>query len=163
MGGISGGSRGSRRRGSSRISASIPTRLAVLGGRYPFARFLEARAEEISMELLGPVDHVLLLRSYNHLVDPERALARALSILRPGGSLTLVDNTAFGLLRSRAAAARAEAAPGSGFEHYRNDGAADATARLAGLPLLLRERRDVGPETSNQWLLHYERLAEAES
>ncbi len=104
-------------------------------------------------------DHVLFLRSYNHLEDPARALAQVRAILRPGGSLLIVDNVAFGLVRGAAHAARAEAAPENQLEHYRNDGAAEADAAVratAGPALALVERRDVRPETSNQWLLRYQ-------
>lgn len=137
-------------------------RLRVLASRYPFARFLAAPAEALPGDL-GRVDHVLVLRSYNHLADPAAALDRAIAGLRPGGTLLLADNVAFGLVRGRAHAARAEAAPGNRFEHYRNDGAGEAAARLAGRPLRLVERQDVGPATSNQWLLRYERLEEGAS
>lgn len=137
-------------------------RLAVLGSRYPWprARFVAARAEALP-EDLGDFDHVLVLRSWNHLTDPGAAMAAALRRLRPGGTLLVVDNVAFGLVRGRAHAARAEAAPGNRFEHYRNDGAAEAARRLDDLPRLplrLLARRDVGPDTSNQWLLRYERV-----
>jgi len=137
-------------------------RLGVLGSRYPFARFVAAPAEALP-EDVGEVDHVLVLRSYNHLADPEAALDRAIDRLRPGGTLLLCDNVAFGLVRSRAHAARAEAAPENRFEHFRNDGAAEAARRLEGRPLRLVERRDVGPGTSNQWLLRYERASERAS
>ena len=139
-------------------------RLAVLSERYPFARFVAARAEELGPEL-GVFDHVLVLRSYNHLVRPEQVLGRALDLLRLGGTLTLVDNMAFGLVRGQAQARRAEAAGSARFEHYRNDGAAEAAAavdrlhrapRTDGRALRLIERRDVGRGTSNQWLLRYE-------
>jgi SAM-dependent methyltransferase len=138
-------------------------RLALLASRFPFARFVAGRAEELAVDL-GDFDHVLFLRSYNHLVDPVRAVAGSLGRLRPGGSLLLVDNVAFGLVRGAAHAARAEAAPENRLEHYRNDGAAeaDATVRAASLAsrrtraLRLVERRDIGPETSNQWLLRYQ-------
>ncbi len=137
-------------------------RLAVLASRHaghPAARFVACRAEELPADL-GSFDHVLFLRSYNHLLDPALALARALSRLRPGGSLLLVDNVAFGLVRSSAHAARAEAAPANQLEHYRNDGPAEAHAAVQAAPpmgrtLQLVERRDVGPDTSNQWLLYY--------
>jgi SAM-dependent methyltransferase len=131
-------------------------RLSVLASRYPFARFLEASAEEIGDDL-GPVDHALVLRSYNHLRDPARAIGRLLSLIRPGGTLLLVDNVAFGLVRSRDHARRAETAAENRFEHYRNDGALEAARLFEGLPVRLIERRDVGRGTSNQWLLRYER------
>ncbi len=141
-------------------------RLAVLASRFPFARFVAGRAEDLSAEL-GLFDHVLFLRSYNHLADPAAALARALARLRSDHderSLLLVDNVAFGLVRGAAHAARAEAAPGNLLEHYRNDGAGEADAAVQAAlalhprtpALRLVERRDVRPETSNQWLLRYQ-------
>ncbi|EYF05189.1 radical SAM protein [Chondromyces apiculatus] len=136
-------------------------RLAVLSSRYPFGRFIAAPAEALPDDV-GEVDHVLVLRSWNHLVDPGKVLDRALARLRPGGSLLVVDNVAFGLVRGRAHAARAEAAPANRFEHYRNDGAAEAERRLAGRPLRLVSRRAVGPETSNQWMLCYQRISAEE-
>jgi SAM-dependent methyltransferase len=139
-----------------------PQRLAVLASRHPFARFVVGRAEELGEEL-GTFDHVLALRSVNHLEDPARAFGAAIGRLRPGGTLTLVDNVAFGLVRSRAHAARAQGAPENRFEHYRNDDAAQAARRLEGKPLRLLERRDVGRETSNQWMLRYERTGEMPS
>ena len=128
-------------------------RARVLASRHPWASFEVARAEDAP---LSPVDHVLVLRSYNHLADPEAAIDRAIAALVPGGTLTIVDNVAFGLVRSRELAARAERGPGE-FEHYRNDDAEAAARRLAGRPVRLLERRDVGPATSNQWMLRYER------
>jgi hypothetical protein len=72
-----------------------------------------------------------------------------------------VDNEAFGLARTRPHAARAERSSAA-LEHRRNDGAREAHATVSGLGLLaaleLVERRDVGPDTSNQWLLRYRAL-----
>jgi SAM-dependent methyltransferase len=142
-------------------------RLRVLASRYAFAlgsarvegeraRFVVASAEELPADL-GSFDHVLVLRSYNHLIDPERALDRVIARLRPGGTLVLVDNVAFGLVRQARHAARAELASENRFEHYRNDGANEAAQRLVGRGLNLVERSDVGPRTSNQWMLRYQR------
>ena len=80
--------------------------------------------------------------------------------LRPGGTLLVADNVAFGLLRSPGQAARAEAGPAR-FEHHRNHDAGAAEPLFAGHPLTLLARRDVGPGTSNQWFLHYRRQEEA--
>jgi SAM-dependent methyltransferase len=132
-------------------------RLRVLASRYPFARFEKGCAEDLD-GALGSFDHVLFLRSYNHLADPVRALDRAIALLRPGGTLLLVDNVAFGLVRTAAPAARAEQAPENLLEHHRNDGAAEAAGAVDSLSppmfaLELVERRDIDPSTSNQWLL----------
>jgi MoaA/NifB/PqqE/SkfB family radical SAM enzyme/SAM-dependent methyltransferase len=102
-------------------------------------------------------DHVLILRSWNHLREPERVLARLLPRVRAGGSLTIVDNVAFGLARTRGQTQRAERSRAA-FEHYRNDTLADAAAVLAGFTaafgLVELARLEVGRQTSNQWLLH---------
>lgn len=136
-----------------------PVRLGVLAARYPFARFVQGAAEDLD-PALGAFDHVLFLRSYNHLVDPARALDRAVALLRPGGTLLLVDNVAFGLLRTAAHAGRAERAQENLLEHHRNDGAAEADALALTFPALHRiERRDIGPGTSNQWILRYAKRA----
>jgi MoaA/NifB/PqqE/SkfB family radical SAM enzyme/SAM-dependent methyltransferase len=136
-------------------------RAEQMRARWPWARVLVRRAEDVALGN-ARFDHVLALRSWNHLRDPAAAMVRLVAALRPGGTLTLVDNEAFGLARTRPHAARAERSA-AGFEHYRNDGAAGAETLLAGTGLTsglrLIERRDVGPGTSNQWLLRYEAAA----
>jgi SAM-dependent methyltransferase/uncharacterized Fe-S cluster-containing radical SAM superfamily protein len=128
-------------------------RLAALSARVPSATFHAARVEALP-DTLGTFDHVLVLRSFNHLQDPAAVLAGLVRRLSAGGRLLLVDNVAFGLVRSRERAGRAEQSAKGGLEHFRNDGAADALARLAPLGLSVLERRDVDLSTSNQWLLH---------
>ncbi len=133
--------------------------LAAVAARLPGARTSCARAEDLA---LAPAsyDHVLLLQSYDHLVEPDQVIPRLVKALRPGGTLLVADNVAFGLLRSPGQAARAEAGPAR-FEHHRNHDAGAAEPLFAGHPLTLLARRDVGPGTSNQWFLHYRRQEEA--
>jgi MoaA/NifB/PqqE/SkfB family radical SAM enzyme/SAM-dependent methyltransferase len=133
-------------------------RLSLLRSRFPAASFACTPAEELP-DSLGAFDHVLVLRSFNHLADPRLAIGRALERLESGGTLTVVDNVAFGVVRQTDVARRAEASPSGKLEHYRNDGAAEALERLTGLPLVLEERRDVGRDTSNQWLLRFRKVA----
>jgi SAM-dependent methyltransferase len=135
-----------------------PGRLEVLAKRAPGARFVAARAEDLPSDL-GGFDHVLALRSYNHFAKPDDALGPAIRALRVGGTLLVADNVAFGLVRTLAHARRAERAEENAFEHYRNDGADEAHRLLSRYPLVLRERRDAGALTSNQWVLHYERCS----
>ena len=130
-------------------------RIAELRARRPWGT-LEVGAGESLTAPAARFDHVLILRSWNHLRDPEAALARVLDAMRPAATLTIVDNVAFGLARTAAQAARGESSPAS-FEHYRNDSAEDALRVTATFPLTLLQRRDVGPGTSNQWLLHLRR------
>lgn len=101
-------------------------------------------------------DHVLVLRSWNHLRDPERALDRLVAALRPGGILTVVDNVAFGLARTPAQTARARASDAA-FEHHRNDDAAAASRRIVARGLAPLVQREVGPQTCNQWVLRFAR------
>ena len=118
-----------------------------------------AEAEEFAASAEGrSFDHILVLRSWNHLRDPGSVLERLRTLLKPGGSLLIVDNAAFGLARTGKQTARAEAGPAE-FEHYRNDIAADATRLVDPLGFTLVEKREVGPATSNQWLLRYSRPA----
>jgi hypothetical protein len=74
--------------------------------------------------------------------------------LRPGGRLTVVDNEAFGLVRTVQQTVRAEHSTAA-FEHYRNDSASAAHALTIGLALELIQRVDAGPASSNQWMLRY--------
>lgn len=138
-------------------------RLSVLSARYPFARFVAAPVEELSGDDLGAFDHILILRSFNHLAAPRAALETLVRRLKPGGSLLIVDNVAFGLLRGRAHAARAENDRNNRFEHYRNDGAKEALSAVPDGLLRLISRRDVKPGSSNQWLLHFERTKESQT
>ena len=131
-------------------------RIESLRARWPWAELEATSAEGLNGAHAGRFDHVLVLRSWNHLRDPAAALARIVAAMRPGATLTVVDNVAFGLARSPAQVARAEASTAA-FEHYRNDRVEDAARQIAALGpgLELVERRDVGPATSNQWLLRY--------
>jgi SAM-dependent methyltransferase len=126
--------------------------VAALRARWPWATLRVGRAEEL--DPAEPFDHVLVLRSWNHLADPARVAQVIARMLRPGGTLLAVDNVAFGLVRSRRQAARAEAGP-AGFEHYRNDGAAEAIAAVAESGLTVVDRRNVTPTTSNQWWVRW--------
>ncbi|MBL8974674.1 MAG: radical SAM protein [Myxococcales bacterium] len=107
-----------------------------------------------------PLDHLTILRSWNHLPDPAADLAHLLPRLRPGGTVTVVDNLAFGLARTPAQTRRGEQSTAR-WEHHRSDDAGQAHAHILAaahanaVTLTLQQRRDVGPATSNQWLLIY--------
>ncbi len=131
---------------AARLSAARPWAEVIVAGAEPSANDASRVPDR--------VDHVLVLRSYNHLRAPELALAPWVDKLAVGGTLLVVDNVAFGVVRSTEHARAAERGPGD-FEHFRNDSAAEAEQRLASLGLRLVERREVTPETSNQWLLWY--------
>jgi uncharacterized Fe-S cluster-containing radical SAM superfamily protein len=133
------------------------TRARLLGSKYPWAQVVCAPAEEGDW-VDESLDHVLILRSYNHLRQPAAVLERVVRALRVGGTLTVVDNVAFALLRSRIHAQKAEHSHAM-FEHYRNAEASHAVQLCQPLPLRLVQRRDVTQETSNQWLLRYQKIS----
>jgi SAM-dependent methyltransferase len=120
--------------------------------RSPWAEVRIGEAEAI--EDVARFDHVIVLRSWNHLRDPDRAVRAMVRALRPGGTLLVVDGVAFGLLRRQSE--RWKRGP-SAWEHYRNDDAARAHGLLSAHPLVLMKRRDVAAGTSSEWLLHYRR------
>jgi SAM-dependent methyltransferase len=129
-------------------------RVTSLRGRWPWANVEAGEAE--TLDASGQFDHVLVLRSWNHFHDPEKAMGAMVRALKPGGTLTIVDNVAFGLLRDRGQASRAEASPAE-FEHYRNDDARRPTEIAERMGLTQLECRDVGVTTSNQWLVRFQR------
>lgn len=133
-----------------------PRCIDALRARWPWATLAVSDAESLTGE--RAFDHALVLRSWNHLRDPDGAAAALGRLLRPGGSLLVVDNVAFALVRSRRHARAAEAGPGV-FEHFRNDGPDEALARVrrAAPGLTLAARGDIAPGTSNQWLLRFVR------
>ena len=99
---------------------------------------------------------MLVLRSWNHLRDPRGFVTAVARALRGEGTLTVVDDVAFGLARSRPHAERAERSSAE-HEHYRNDTSVDAMRSFEGSGLELLEHREVGPGTSTLWLLRYGR------
>lgn len=123
--------------------------------------FVRGVAEQLPLASAS-ADAVMMLRSWNHLRDPLRALAEVRRVLRPGGRLLVVDNVVFGLVRDRDQLRRAHALPLSQtpYEHFRNHAAAEAWALLQqawGAEARLLDLQEVAPGTSNQWLLLLQR------
>ena len=124
--------------------------------KHAWAQVTTSTIEDFALSSDG-YDHIMLLRSYNHLKDPAATLARLVGALRPGGTLLIVDNVAFGLVRSAEQADGAEQGP-SEFEHYENH---DSTAAALNVPENVLEcvlHVPVTPAGSNQWLLRYRRI-----
>jgi SAM-dependent methyltransferase len=130
-------------------------RVSELRERWPNQEFIHARAEDMEVAPES-FDHVLLLRSWNHLKDPGVLGEKFVGALRRGGTLTIVDNTVFGLARSPAQAERGESSTAEQ-EHYRNDTAAVAAARIQDPRLDQVIMSEVAADTSNQWILQYRR------
>jgi MoaA/NifB/PqqE/SkfB family radical SAM enzyme/SAM-dependent methyltransferase len=136
-------------------------KIAALRARRPWGELRVGDAESLAERSdgtidLAAVDHVLILRAWNHLRDPGKLLAR-LAELPPGATLTIADNVAFGLLRTALQARRAESSAARR-EHFHNHGSDDVLRLTRDLPFELLEHRAVSPETSNQWLVRFRRL-----
>jgi len=131
--------------------------LEVLSSSNSWADFRVGTVEDLSASgslMPGSFDHILVLRSFNHLPKPEATAARLVELLREGGKLIVADNVAFGLVRSHEQAASGETSEAC-FEHFRNASASWAHAIFSQLDLELTARQDVTPSTSNQWFLAY--------
>jgi SAM-dependent methyltransferase len=133
------------------------SRVALLRSRYPWATYFEGTLEDYVRDERALFANVLLLRSYNHLPDPARTVELAVSLLAEGGKFLVVDNVAFGLVRSMEQSMRAEQGPAE-FEHYRNASAEEAAKLILRPSLRLVEERSITPLGSNEWLLLYEKI-----
>ncbi|MBK9030450.1 MAG: radical SAM protein [Myxococcales bacterium] len=125
-----------------------PARAAAVAARRPWAEIRTATLAELAAP--GAFDHVLALRSWNHLPDADAAFAQLVALARPGGTVIVVDNVAFGLARTPAQTARARASA-AGFEHHRDDASSAIVARAARAGVAVIAHHPVGPATSNQW------------
>ena len=121
-------------------------RLATLD--VPGARWRIGRAEDV--EDAAAFDHVVVLRSYQHFERVPDALGRLFAALRPGGSLFVVDDAPFGLLRTPAQIARAQRGTAR-LEHRRRDVARDAVPKIEAAGFVVDEVREVGPRNSTLW------------
>lgn len=98
-------------------------------------------------------DHVLCLRALNHVRDLDEALARMARVLKPGGSVLLLEMTPFAMLRRAQQIAAADRAPRAGHQHFRNVASEDVLPLVGRHGLRVVEHRPVGRGTSNQWIL----------
>lgn len=98
-------------------------------------------------------DNILCLRSLNHVINVDEALARMSGLLKPGGRLLLVETTPFALLRRSEQVAAADRAPRAGHQHLRNFASEEVLpfARRRGLRVL--HHHPAGRESTNEWIL----------
>lgn len=122
-------------------------RAALPEGRFHLGGIEDFRGEPASY------DHILCLRSLNHVVDVDEALARMAELLKPGGRLLLVECTPFAMLRGPEQVAAADRAPRAGHQHLRNVASEDVIplARRRSLHVLLHHPASL--QTTNEWIL----------
>lgn len=113
-------------------------------------RILTATAEDFDAPAES-FDHALILRSYNHIADLRKALANVRRLLAPGGTLLVVENVVFGLVRPDGF--KAAPAVGGSRGHYRNHDSATARAALEEAGFVVESERAVSPDGCNQWML----------
>ena len=95
-------------------------------------------------------DHILILRSYNHIRRLSVALNKIHGMLKLGGTLTVVDGIAYGLVLSR----KPPAANGSGaFQHFRNHSLQQAKKALELFGFTAIKEIPVSFSGCNEWLL----------
>ena len=126
--------------------------LTRLGAALPEARLHVGDIEHFEGEAAS-YDHVLCLRALNHVLDLDEALSRMRRLLRPGGSLLLVEMTPFAMLRRTEQVAAADRAPRAGHQHFRNLASEDVLPFVQRHGLRVVEHHPATRDTSNQWIL----------
>jgi 2-polyprenyl-3-methyl-5-hydroxy-6-metoxy-1,4-benzoquinol methylase len=118
----------------------------------PEARFYAGGIEAFRDEPES-YDHILCLRSLNHVINVDEALARMAALLKPAGRLLLVECTPFALLRQPEQVAAADRAPRAGHQHLRNFASEEVVpyARRRGLRVL--HHQPASRESTNEWIL----------
>lgn len=142
------------RSGALRYTGLDPDELSIsrLRAALPDGRFLVGGIEDFRGEPAS-YDHILCLRSLNHVFDVDEALARMAELLKPGGQLLIVEGTPFALLRRPEQVAAADSAPRAGHQHFRNLASDEVVPFARRRALRVVEHHPAGLQTTNQWIL----------
>lgn len=128
-------------------------RAALPQGQYHLGGIEDFRGEPASY------DHILCLRSLNHVVDVDEAMARMAALLKPGGMLLLVETTPFAMLRQAEQVVAADQAPRAGHQHLRNLAGEEVLPFARRRALQILEHHPVGRKATNEWILLLQRAA----
>jgi 2-polyprenyl-3-methyl-5-hydroxy-6-metoxy-1,4-benzoquinol methylase len=126
--------------------------LARLHAVLPQARFNAGGIEDF-WDDPASYDSILCLRSLNHVRDVDEALARMARLLKPGGSLLLVECTPFALLRRAEQVAAADRAPRAGHQHLRNLASEEVLPLARRRSLRVVHHHPAALKTTNEWIL----------
>ncbi len=98
-------------------------------------------------------DHILCLRSLNHVLDLDLAIARMAELLAPGGALLIVETTPFAMLRRAEQVAAADRAPRAGHQHFRNVAGEEVIPYARRRGLYVVDHHAASRENTNEWIL----------
>jgi MoaA/NifB/PqqE/SkfB family radical SAM enzyme len=126
--------------------------IARLREALPQGRFLVGGIEDVRGEPAS-YDHILCLRSLNHVSDVDEALARMAELLKPGGQLLIVECTPFAMLRRPEQVAAADHAPRAGHQHFRNVASDEVVPFARRRALQVIEHHPASLPTTNEWIL----------
>jgi SAM-dependent methyltransferase len=130
--------------------------LAILRDALPEGRFHVTGIEAFHGQPAS-YDHILCLRSLNHVFDVDEALARMRGLLKPGGRLLIVETAPFAMLRRPEQVAAADQAPRAGHQHFRNVTSEDVLPFVRRRALRIVEHQAASLQTTNEWILLLER------
>ena len=122
----------------------------------PAGRFILGGIEDF-VGAPASYDHILCLRSLNHVMDLDESIARMSTMLKPGGQLLIVETTPFAMLRHPQQAAAADTIPNAGHQHFRNVTSEDVLPYVRRRRLRVLHHHPVGLATTNEWILLLER------
>jgi len=94
-------------------------------------------------------DNILVLGSYNHILDINLALKKIKEYLKTNGLLIISDNESFIILKDKKNLDH----PKKEFEHYRNASIGEVKEKLIELNFKVMKEIPVNKETCNQWLI----------
>jgi 2-polyprenyl-3-methyl-5-hydroxy-6-metoxy-1,4-benzoquinol methylase len=134
--------------------------LAVIRAALPEGRFHLTGIEDYR-DQPASYDHVLCLRSLNHVRDVDEALARMASLLKPGGQLLIVECTPFAMLRGAEQVRAADRAPRAGHQHFRNVASDEVLPFARRRSLDVIEHQPAGLHSTNEWILLLQRRRDA--
>jgi 2-polyprenyl-3-methyl-5-hydroxy-6-metoxy-1,4-benzoquinol methylase len=124
-----------------RLRAALPEGRFYLGGVEDFRDAPES------------YDHILCLRSLNHVTDVDEAVACMASLLKPDGELLVVECTPFAMLRRREQVAAADRAPRAGHQHFRNVASEEVLPYARRRALHVLQHYPATLHTTNEWIL----------
>lgn len=125
-----------------------PDCVANISNHLPNNQIIHSTLEDFVMEE-EVYDFVLLLRSYNHLKDIDKAILKIKMGLKPGGQILIVENSLFSLVHSTPITISLESL---NYQHFRNHNLSEARSLLKP-HFTIEVEYPVTKTSGNQWIL----------